>query len=184
MCAQQSVIAERNYFAKHGKTCGLKVTSAHNPSSLPTLSVRRGLRSSPVGLGNYTWLTQGADSLTQSAVQHLSTAHAAQHGATEGNDAQSYRASSAIEFHVHGCDVFEDRDLVQVLVHQVGRGPPAKYLGHSEIIQSDVLLDPQILDVRVLDLARTCASADALGGRRLRVNDWFLLKSRNHCKRI
>ena len=94
--------------------------------------------------------------------------HAAQHGATEGDDVGSYRACSALEFH----DVFEDRDLVQILGHQVDRVLPANYLGNSEIIQSDVLLDPQILDVRVLDVA----GPDARGGRRIRVNDEFLLE--------
>ena len=97
----------------HGRTKGLKVTSARHPSSLPTLSVRRGLRSSPVGLGTSTWLAQAEESRLLSTLQHLSMAQSAQHGATEGNDVWSYRASSA--FHVHGCHVFEDRDLVQVL---------------------------------------------------------------------
>ena len=48
-------------------------------------------------------------------------AHAAQHGATEGRDVSSYRTSSALEFNVHG-----------------------------EIFQSDVLLDPQMLDFHAL----------------------------------
>ena len=39
---------------------GLKVTSARHPSLLPTLSVRRSLRSSHVGWGTSTWLAQGS----------------------------------------------------------------------------------------------------------------------------
>ena len=45
-----------------------------------------------------------------------------------------------------GCHVLEDHDPFRVLGHQVGRVPPAKYLGNSEILQSDVLLDPLTLD--------------------------------------
>ena len=56
----------------------------------------------------------------------------------------------------------EDRNLVQVLL-------TARYFGNSEILQRGVLLDPQILDVNVLDLACACARADAFGASRIRV---------------
>ena len=68
--------------------------------------------------------------------------HETQHGAAESNDVWRYRTSA-----------FEDSDLVQVLGHQVGWFPPIQYLSNSDILQSDELLDPPILDVHVLDLS-------------------------------
>ena len=79
-----------------------KDTSACHPSSMPTLSVCRGVRSSQVGLGTSTWLAQAA--------------------------------------------VPPKATCLRIVIS-------SRYLVIKEIIQRDLLLDPQILDVHVLDLA-------------------------------
>ena len=112
VCVQQSVTVERNHYTKHVRTWGLKGHICP-PSLLTAHFVRSPLL---VVIGLWLWAPPHGSRKQQTHLycQHSSTSPwpmlssmLPQHGAIE--------PSSTLEFHVHGCHVFEDRDLVSVL---------------------------------------------------------------------
>ena len=66
MCGSQSKEKKQNYRTQQGRIWSLTVPSARTPSPVPTLSCLCDLRSSLMGFGRPTWLSQATDSRTHS----------------------------------------------------------------------------------------------------------------------